>query len=67
MSWVRVDERGRITEMSEEEMGGMVWTDTDMEGWTILDNGVPVYKMTEGGKVARRTDQEIRKDKKGKG
>lgn len=64
MSWIKTDERGRITETSGICREGMTWTDTDMSGWTILDNGVPIYRLTETGRVARRTDQEIKRDKK---
>lgn len=64
MSWVRIDERNRIWEASVDEKAGWTRVNTDMRGWTLLDEGVPVYKLTEDGRVVRRTDQEIKRDKK---
>lgn len=66
MSWVRIDERRRIWEASREYKDGWTRVNEDMEGWALLDEGVPVYKMTEDGRVARRTDQEIKRDKRGR-
>lgn len=66
MSWVRVDERRRIWEASREYKDGWTRVNEDMEDWALLDEGVPVYKMTEDGRVARRTDQEIKRDKRGR-
>lgn len=63
MSWIKTDERGCITEVSDACREGMTWTDTDMRGWMILDSGVPMYRLTGSGRVARRTDQEIKRDK----
>lgn len=65
MCWARVDEKRRIWEASKEERDGWTVADDDMTGWTLLDESVPMYKLTENGKVARRTDQEIKRDKKG--
>lgn len=64
MCCVMVDEKRRIWEASKQERDGWTMVDEDMTGWTLLDEGVPMYKLTENGKVARRTDQEIKCDKK---
>lgn len=64
MCWVRTDERNRIWEADSEEKDGWVRVDEDITGWALLDEGVPVYKVTVDGRVARRTDQEIKKDKR---
>ena len=66
MSWVRTDERKRIVDANEEGGAGWIHVYADMRGWKLFDEDVPVYKLTDGGTVARRTDQEIKKDKKGK-
>ncbi len=66
MSWVRADERMRIWEASKEERDGWIKVDADMTGWVLLDEGVPVYKVTGDGRVMRRTDQEIKRDKRKK-
>ena len=66
MCWVKVDEKRRILEASKEERDGWAVVDEDMTGWTLLDEVVPMYKLTENGKVARRTDQEIKRDKRRK-
>ena len=64
MSWVRTDERKRIWEASWDERDGWTRVDADMRGWTLLDGGVPVYAVTDEGRVRKRTDQEIKRDKR---
>lgn len=66
MCWVRTDERNRIWEASHDETEGWIRVDTDITGWTLLDECVPVYKLTEDGRIAKRSDQEIKRDKRKK-
>ena len=64
MSYVRIDDRRRIMETREESGDG--WTDAviDMRGWELFDDGVPKYKLTEDNWVKKRSDAEIKWDKK---
>ena len=66
MNWVRADERTRIWEAGAEEKEGWTKVDADLTGWTLLDYGVPLYALTEDGRVRKRTDAEVKRDKKGR-
>ena len=63
MSWVQTDERMRIIGASACEINGWTKVDVDMTGWELYDGCAPVYKLKDGS-VVRRTDQEIKRDKK---
>lgn len=65
MSYVRIDDRRRIVD--ENETGGSEeWINViiDMEGWELFDEGVPKYKLSSDNWVQKRTDAEIKWDKK---
>ena len=64
MCWVRTDERGRIWEASGKMEYGWTAVDVDVTAWKLLDGGVPLYALTEDGKVRKRTDSEVKRDKK---
>lgn len=64
MSYVRIDDRRRIMETREESGDGWTWVADDMRDWNILDGGVPLYKLSEDNWVLKRTDAEIKKDKR---
>ena len=64
MCWVRTDERGRIWEASGKREYGWIAVDVDVTAWKLLDEGVPLYALTEDGKVRKRTDSEVKRDKK---
>lgn len=64
MCWVRTDERGRIWEASGKREYGWTAVDVDVTTWRLLDEGVPLYALTEDGKVRKRTDSEVKRDKK---
>ena len=64
MSYVRIDDRRRIMETREESGDGWTWVADDMRDWSILDGGVPLYKLSEDNWVLKRTDAEIKKDKR---
>lgn len=67
MSWIKTDDRNCITEASAECREGMTWNECDMTGWKITDDGVPLYYVTESGRVAKRSDADVKKDKRARG
>jgi len=64
MSYVKIDDRRRIVD--ENETGGEDFVNViiDMMKWELFDEGVPKYKLSEDNWVQKRTDAEIKKDKK---
>lgn len=64
MSYVRIDDRRRIMEAREESGDGWIDAVIGMQGWELFDEGVPKYKLSEDNWVQKRTDAEIKRDKK---
>ena len=64
MSYVRIDGRRRIIEAQEQGEEGFIDAVIDMRGWELFDEGVPKYKLTEDNWVKKRSDAEIKWDKK---
>lgn len=64
MCWIKTNDKMCVTEASRECREGMTWVETDMSGWKILDDGIPLYRATDTGRIVKRTDAEIKKDKK---
>lgn len=64
MSYVTIDERRRITDATEDRTAGGIWVADDMRGWNLYDEGVPRYKLSEDNWVQKRSDAEMKKDKK---
>ena len=64
MSYVRIDDKRRIMEAREESGDGWIDAVIDMRGWVLFDDGVPKYKLSEDNWVQKRTDAEIKWDKK---
>lgn len=64
MSYVRIDDRRRIMETREESGDGWIDAVIDMRGWELFDDGVPKYKLSEDNWVQKRTDAEMKRDKK---
>lgn len=67
MCWIKMDDRRCVTDASGECREGMTWVETDMSGWKILDDNVPMYRVTEDGRIVKRTDADIKRDKKAQG
>lgn len=66
MSYVMTDERRRIIDSAEEAGEGRTWVTDDMRGWTLFDDGIPKYKLSEDNWVLKRTDAEMKRDRKGR-
>lgn len=64
MSYVKIDDRRRIMDTREESGDGWIDAVIDMRGWELFDEGVPKYKLTEDNWVKKRSDAEIKWDKK---
>ena len=64
MSYVRIDDRRRIMDTREENGDGWIDAVIDMRGWELFDEGVPKYKLTDDNWVKKRSDAEIKWDKK---
>lgn len=64
MSYVKIDDRRRIMDAREESGDGWIDAVIDMRGWELFDDGVPKYKLTDDNWVKKRSDAEIKWDKK---
>ena len=65
MCWVRADEKERILEASEEKRDGWVFAEPDMKEWTLFtEDGIALYALAGNGLVRKRTDIEIKKERR---
>ena len=65
MCWVRADEKERVLEASAEKEDGFVFVEPDMTEWELFtEDGIALYALAGYGLVRKRTDIEIKRERR---